>query len=265
MIIKMPRGAIPTPRSQLAASEPYQVPGGTRVFVPSGEFPSPNEELAAASPFKAKPAPESFLVWPMSMGSWGAGDARASLWVEEAFAKACAEPRVFIPSEVALLAAAQCASSNFAEFMQTRGFETNGTAYRDGPFNSLDWTDHAILKSAIHLHGPVKVGVGVADFQTNLHGRVTPGTSGWAMFGCGRSPRAEYCASLCGYGSLAELVGLFGQHQVRVDVAPGMPAGPCYALFIWDSIGIIDQLSMLNITGEAWVRTPVTVVGRIGI
>ena len=35
---------------------------------------------------------------------------------------------------------------------------------------------------------------------------------------------------------------------------------PAYALFTWDSIGIIDVPSMLAITGEAWLRNPTTVV-----
>ena len=32
-----------------------------------------------------------------------------------------------------------------------------------------------------------------------------------------------------------------------------------YALFTWDSIGIIDQASMIAITHEAWVRQPIIV------
>jgi hypothetical protein len=66
--------------------------------------------------------------------------------------------------------------------------------------------------------------------------------------------------SLCGYGTLAELVSLFHQHNVTVHPAAGQPAGASYALFTWNSIGIIDQQSLLNMTYEAWIRNPVTVV-----
>ena len=45
---KMPRGAIPTPRSELAASEPYHRQGSPEIFVPSGE--------EANSPFRQGPA-----------------------------------------------------------------------------------------------------------------------------------------------------------------------------------------------------------------
>jgi hypothetical protein len=56
MTTKMPRGAIPTPRSELAASEPYRPKASAEIFVPSGEFPTPNHELAAANPIR-RPAP----------------------------------------------------------------------------------------------------------------------------------------------------------------------------------------------------------------
>ncbi|HXM01791.1 MAG TPA: hypothetical protein VN939_04260 [Chthoniobacterales bacterium] len=35
---------------------------------------------------------------------------------------------------------------------------------------------------------------------------------------------------------------------------------PGYALFTWDSIGIIDVPSLLAITQEAWLRTPTTTI-----
>src|ERR1035441_4181240 len=103
MIPKMPRGAIPSPRSELAASEPYQPGAGPEILVPSGEFPTPNHELAAAEPYRASgAAPESFIAWPIGIDLWGNEKASNSSWAEEAFAKACAEPKVFIPAEVVL-------------------------------------------------------------------------------------------------------------------------------------------------------------------
>ncbi|HTQ38320.1 MAG TPA: hypothetical protein VMJ32_04795, partial [Pirellulales bacterium] len=173
MTLNMPRGAIPTPRSELAASEPYRDETGSEIFVPSGEFPSPNQELAAARPYKAGTAPESFLAWPTEF-AFGENKGSSSLWSEEAFAKACAEPRVVVPTDVVMRTAQQCGPSNFARFMQTHGFQMDGNAYLDGPFYSVDWTNAATLASSIYTHGPVKIGVGADDFQTNPHGLVTP-------------------------------------------------------------------------------------------
>ena len=60
-----------------------------------------------------------------------------------------------------------------------------------------------------------------------------------------------------------EVVELCRQHGVTVHAPAGMPTGLCYAMFTWNSIGIIDHQSMLNMTYEAWVRVPVTVIKNL--
>ncbi len=261
MTAKMPRGAIPTPRSELAASEPYRPEAGAQIFVPSGAFPTPNYELASAQPYRARgAAPESFIVWPTAIGAWGNETVGNSTWAEEAFAKACAEPKTFIRTEVVLLASQQCGSSNFSEFMQTHGFQIDRKAYLDGPFNSIDWTDTAALNGAIFNVGPVKIGVASATLTSGPQGHVTPDMSGWAIYDLPTGQPENHCASICGYGPLAALVDLFERHGVNVNLPSGMPTGLCYAMFTWGSIGIVDQQSLMNITGEAWVRNPTTIV-----
>jgi hypothetical protein len=261
---KMPRGAIPTPRSELAAAEPYEPESAEEVLFPTGRFPTPSHELAAAQPYRTEgPAPESFLAWPIEIGSWGDEQVKNSSWAEEAFAKACAEPRVLVPTNAVLLAAQECGSSNFAQFMQRRGFEIDANAYLDGPFYKVNWTDSARLAGAIANDGPVKIGIAAASLASGPHGHVTPGRSGWAIYGLPAGQPEDYCASLCGYGPLAALVGLFERNGVEVKAPPGMPQGLCYAMFAWASIGIVDQQSLVNITGEAWVRNPTTIVRKL--
>ena len=261
MTAKMPRGAIPTPRSELAASEPYRPDVGVEIIVPSGEFPTPNHELSAAQPYRGGgAAPESFIAWPTAIGFWGNEKVGSSTWAEEAFAKACAEPKVFIPTDVVLLTSRQRSSSNFAAFMQTHGFQIDRKAYLDGPFNSVNWTDTAALNGAIANVGPVKIGVASANLASGPQGQVTRGSSGWAIYDLPTGQPENHCASLCGYGPLMELVDLFERHGVNVNLPPGMPTGLCYAMFTWGSIGIVDQQSLMNITGEAWVRKPTTIV-----
>ena len=267
MIPKMPRGAFPVSRSDLAASEPYRPEGSAKAFVPS-EFPTPNQELSAAEPYRAgAAAPESFIAWPIEIGLWGKEKASDSNWVEEAFAKACAEPRVFIPTDVVASAVRECGSSNFAEFMQTHGFQMDRKAYLNGPFKSVNWTDAAALNGAIASAGPVKIGAVSANLASGHQGEITPGTNGWAIHGVPGLPTGQpedHCASLCGYGPLAALVDLFKQNGVHVNLPRGMPAGLCYAMFSWGSIGIVDRQSLMNITGEAWVRNPTTIVKNLG-
>jgi hypothetical protein len=31
-------------------------------------------------------------------------------------------------------------------------------------------------------------------------------------------------------------------------------------MFTWNSVGIVDRQSMLNMTHEAWIRIPVTII-----
>jgi hypothetical protein len=263
-MIKMPRGAIPTPRSELAASDPYLPESSAEVFVPSGALPTPNHELASAQPYRPSgAAPESFLVWPIEISFWGNEKVSNSIWAEEAFAKACAEPKVFIPADVVLLTAQECGSSNFARFMQTHGFQLDRIAYLDGPFIKIDWTNTTALNGAIANVGAVKIGVALVSLNSSPHGQVTPGTSGWAIYDLPPSQPGNHCASLCGYGPLAALTGLFEQYGVNVDVPSGMPAGLCYAMFTQASIGIVDHQSLMNITGEAWVRNPTTIVRNL--
>ncbi len=219
--------------------------------------------LRPPSPTKAAPRPKAS--WRgQSISALQRSKRKPLLRAEEAFAKSCAEPRVIIPTEAVVNAAQKCGTTNFARFMQTHGFHLNGNACLDGPFNSVNWTNPAILASAIHTHGPVKIGVGAKEFQTNPHGTVTPGTSGWTMYNYPENQPEDHCASLCGYGTFAELAALFLQYNITVPPPSGMPSGLCYAMFIWNSIGIIDQQSMLNMTNEAWIRTPVTIIKNLG-
>ena len=250
MRIKMPRGATPTPRSELAAAEPYTT--GDEVCGPGGTFPSPNHELAAAPPYQASgETPESFLAWPLTLSAW-ANDSR---WAEESFAKACADPKIFIPPSLVQRTALACGSSNFAAFMQTHGFQMAGKAYLDGPFKAVDWTNTASLQHAIANAGPVKIGITLAAGPL--------GASGWAIHGRPAGQAEDECASLCGYGSLATLLDLFEEQGVYIRLPLGMPTRPSYAMFARGSIGIIDQQSLVNITGEAWVRNPVTIVKNL--
>lgn len=264
MTIKMPRGAFPTSRSELAASKPYRPESGAETFVPSGEFPTANHELAAAQPYSAEgDAPESYIAWPMAIGFWGNEKVSNSSWAEEAFAKSCAEPKVVIPTDVVLLTSRECGSSNFAAFLQTHGFQMDSKSYLDGPFQSVDWTNAAALHGAITNVGPVKIGVSMTNLASDTQGQVTPGTSGWAIYGLPTGRPENYCASLFGYGPLAALVDLFERHGVNVNLTTDMPKGLYYAMFIWGSVGIIDRQSLMNITGEAWVRNPTTIVKNL--
>ncbi len=237
--------------------------------LPRGAIPSPRHELAAAMPHVPDPniaVPPSFLMWPAQMSSWNNYVYGDCVSAEEAFAKIAAAPHAFIPEATVVAWATAHGVLNGAIIssvlttMQTDGFPHNNKKYNDGPHFAVNWHNPAILQSAIYSHGPVKIGVGAEVFQSNPNGHVTPGTSGWAMCNYPKNQTEDHCVSLCGYGPLAQLVQLFQRHNVTVHPPHGMPTGMCYAMFTWNSIGIIDQQSMLNMTYEAWIRSPVTVI-----
>lgn len=243
---RLPRGAIPSPRHELAAAMPHV----------------PDSKIAV---------PPSFLMWPVQMSSWNNYVYGDCVSAEEAFAKATAAPQTFIPEPTVVDWAKAHGYLNGANLtavlttMQKDGFPHNNKKYDDGAHYSVNWVNAAILNSAIYSHGPVKIGVAAEYFQSAAPGQqgiVTPGTSGWAIhnYPPTSSQQEDHCTSLCGYGPLAELVKLFKQHGVTVHAPKGMPTGLCYAMFTWNSIGIIDQQTMLHMTHEAWIRSPVTII-----
>lgn len=226
------RGAIPTPRHLLASAMPYSVTLG---------------------------APPTHLLIPKKLSMWGNDVHGDCVTAEEAFAKACHSPEMFITDKTVIQWATQhqvlegATLNQVLQWMRTDGFVQGGHTYNDGPFYSLDWTNANTLNSAI-VQGPVKIGV-AAD-QLEVAWRKTKGRSGWFASGFHADANEDHCVSLCGYGSLGWLA-----QRLKAKLPAGTDGTkPGYALFTWNSIGIIDQPSMSAITHEAWLRSPTTIV-----
>lgn len=231
------RGAIPTPRHVLARSMPL---------------------LMEARP----PAPATFLIVPKKLSMWGNDVHGDCVTAEEAFAKACHNKEIFIAdAEVIAWATAHNVLEgaylyNVLDLMQTDGFQQAGHVYDDGPHMSVDWTNSAVLKSAIS-EGPVKIGVAANQLENAW--RQTGGQNGWFATGFQQDNNEDHCVSLCGYGTIEWLA-----QELKAQLPSGTDTSkPAYALFTWKSIGIIDEPSMLAITHEAWLRTPTTVVKNV--
>jgi hypothetical protein len=236
----------------------------TKISVKRGAKPSPRYELAAAMPHTIHPGtPPTYLIIPNQISMWHNDTHGDCVTAEEAFAKACHSQEIFITdNEVHKWATAHgwydgATLIEVLKAMQTGGFKQGGHTYDDGQYYSVNWTDVPTLQSAI-FQGPVKIGVAADQLETAYH--ANNGKSGW--FGTQFNnetddPRNEdHCVSLCGYGSISWLA-----QQMNVTVPAGVDGTQTgFALFTWDSIGIIDFPSMKNITFEAWVRTPTTIV-----
>jgi hypothetical protein len=224
-----------------------------------GAFPSPRHELAAATPHIALiGAPPNFIIVPQRISMWGNDVHGDCVTAEEAFAKACNNPEIFIPDGDVIAWATRhgiLEGANLAQvlqWMQNDGFVEGSFVYDDGAYFSVNWTNALILQSAI-FQGPVKIGIAANQIETAW--RTTGGRTGWFGVGFHADPGEDHCVSLCGYGSLTWLA-----QQLHVQVPAGIDGTKSgYAMFTWNSIGIIDVPSLLAITHEAWLRQPTTV------
>ncbi|MGG9959986.1 hypothetical protein [Ferruginibacter sp. SUN106] len=234
---KMPRGAQPSPRYKLAEASPHQIIGLT---------------------------PDNYLHVAQNLSFWGNNIYGDCVTAEEAFAKGCGNPEVFIPEQLAIDWASDNGFLNGAvisevlDRMTKVGFRINDSTYNDGNFNGVNWTNTSVLHNAIAM-APVKIGIAADQLEIAYHRR--PTNAGW--FATGFSPEAneDHCISLCGYGTLAWLASQF--HVTLPSGLNGQDIG--YAFFTWNSIGIIDRNSMLAITHEAWLRNPTTQITNVFI
>jgi hypothetical protein len=226
-----------------------------------GAIPTPRNVLAAAVPHPALVgAPPTFIMIPKRLSMWGNDVHGDCVTAEEAFAKACNNPEIFISAAKVIKWATKHGVLEGANlppvmtWMANDGFRKGQLTYDDGPYYSVDWTNAGTLQSAISL-GPVKIGIAADQIETAWNS--TGGRSGWFGTGFYAEPPAkeDHCVSLCGYGSMSWLA-----QQLGVQVPAGIDGTlPGYAMFTWDSIGVIDVPSMTAITFEAWLRRPTTV------
>jgi hypothetical protein len=226
---------------------------------PRGAKPTPRHRLATAMPYQWATTPPP-TVWrlPTRLSYWLNDTHGDCVTAEEAFAKACDLPSIFIRDDTVrswaiangVLEGAYIPDVLTA--MSASGFRQDGDVYCDGGATAVDWTNMRTLRSAISV-GPVKLGVAADHLEAAVP--TTP-RNGWFGTGFTVDAAEDHCVSLCGYGTLDSLAQQFG-----VSVPNGVdPSLPGYQLFTWSSVGIIDHASMVAITSEAWLRQPTTVI-----
>lgn len=233
-----------------------------------GALPTPPEIRAKAKHYRSGQLPQgpaSALLWPAMTAYWGNKDLDGCVIAEEAFARAAGQQQINIPDEAASYFASALGLNQLITLsdglsaMQTWGFQGETAGWGGGEPFMIDPTIEADLQAVIAAGCPIKIGAKSAAFRVGATGAVTPGQDGWTMWNYPSGKPADHCVSLCGYGSLADLCELFEQHGVTVEPVEGMPTGMCYAMFTWDSIGIIDSASLQAMVNEAWGRDPVSV------
>jgi hypothetical protein len=178
---------------------------------------------------------------------------------EEAFAKACYMPEIFIPASEVESWASQHGVLNGADlssvmdWMKEKGFQVGGQTYNDGNKMSVDYSNEAVLQAAIsdpNSQGPVKIAI-----DANALPSGAGNNQGWAAFGGspGEFGNTDHCVAISGYGPTAYLF-----QQLGVPVPAGAPANG-YHLYTWSTIGVVDHAWIMSTCVEAWTRQPTTV------
>ncbi|EKK3319984.1 hypothetical protein PMI54_005373 [Salmonella enterica] len=229
-----------------------------------GALASPRHELAAAKSHEMnilEEIPVNHIWLPETLSTWLNDKYGDCVTAEEAFAKACHNPEIFISdNEVYNWAAAHnvlngAYISDVLKIMQKDGFSQDGNTYTDGNFYSVNWTDPKLLSSALY-QGPVKIGVSANQLESVC--KEYGFSNGWIATGFSEDYNVDHCISICGYGTfswLAEKLNTTLPYNIDGSIYG-------YALFTWGSIGIIDRESLLAITTEAWLRNPTTLINN---
>lgn len=245
-----PRSSPPlwTPPPLAIRGKPF--PTGARPTPPHLLRDCPRATLAGAPP-------EDFAVVPGRLDYWGNNEYGVCVTSEEAFAKACYAPEIFVDAEVVIAWARRHNVLNGAtleEVLQAfidDGFQVATQRYNDGRASVIDHTSEEQLKLAL-TKGPVKIAI---------DSRALPGAAGneqgwWKTGGRPNQYRnTDHCVSLSGYGSAEYLYG-----QLGVQLPAGLPAATRgYMLFTWSTLGFVDFAWLQSTCVEAWLRQPTTV------
>jgi hypothetical protein len=229
---------------------------------PRGAKPTPRHKLLSAAQFRpVKKAPAAFAVVPPQLSMWDNDVDGDCVTAEEAFAKAAwavmnGYPELFVPDAEVVRWATKYGFLNGADLtsvmdqMAKDGFTVNGTNYHDGPYQSVDYSNEAVLQAAI-AQGPVKIGIDANALPSGAGNQ-----QGWFVTGGtpGQFPNEDHCVALCGYGPAQWLY-----QQLGVPLPAGLnPSATGYLLFTWSTIGFVDHAWIMSTVGEAWVRVPTT-------
>lgn len=221
-----------------------------------GARKSPRYKLAAAIPHSlvAVAAPPQAAFVPKHLDMWGNNVHGDCVTAEEAFAKACYAPEIYISADVVMAWASAHGVLEGAdlvsvmEWMKKQGFRDGSQLYNDGDHYSVDYSSEDALQSAIAA-GPVKIAID-ADALPQSAGN----QQGWQATGNGHFTNTDHCVAICGYGPTTWLYQQLGV----VVPSVGLPAVG-YLVFTWSTIGFVDHAWLMGTCVEAWVRRPTTI------
>jgi hypothetical protein len=240
---------------------------------PRGLRPSPRHVLCGAIPFRRtlKTIPAFFGVFPLKMSMWLNDQYGDCVTAEEAFNKACGG--VFIEDATVLAWCNANDTLNGADLqpviqqMVVKGFSQDSNIYGDGDGQSVNYADAPTLQAAIYAAGTgspagsIKIGI-AADQLPSGAGNA----NGWFLTSDSPDTNEDHCVSLCFYGTAGQFVtAMNAAFSLNLTVPAGVdPTMQGYGLYTWSTIGFVATQALVNMTGEAWIRTPNTVTTGTG-
>jgi hypothetical protein len=221
----------------------------------TGARPSPRHRLLAAAPHRVLVAPPpQFAIIPQKLDMWGNSTYGCCVTSEEAFAKACYSPEIFIDPQIMISWARSHGVLNGADLasvmdaMRVKGFQVGSQLYDDGPYSGVDYSNELVLQSAIS-QGPVKIAIASSMLPSGAGDH-----QGWYALGSGHDTNTDHCVSLCAFGPAEWLY-----QQLKVPLPSALAGKSGYLLFTWATIGFVDHQWIMGTVSEAWVRNPTTV------
>lgn len=224
----------------------------------TGAHPTPRHKLLATHPFRQSNAPAQAAFVPKKLSYWLNDQYGDCVTAEEAFKCACDNPEDFVADSVVQTWASANGVLNGADLtqvmdaMQKNGFLQSPNTYNDGPYQGVDYSNEAVLQAAIAT-GPVKVGLDSSALPSGAGNG-----QGWYATGGtpGQFSNEDHCCALCGYGTAQWLY-----QQLGVALPSALqPTQMGYLFFTWSTIGFVDHAWIMSTVGEAWIRTPSTVI-----
>lgn len=231
-------------------------PSGNRF---RGAIPTPRHRLLGATPHRIVGATPAQFFWKFGqLDPWLNNQKGCCVSSEECFnisvAGANAGTNDFIDPNTTLETflrqygyANGAALTDVMDTMAAHGMPQFPNTYTDGGYTGVDYSTASILQNAI-ANGVVKIGVDAGQLENAVN---TAQGNGWYGVNFRRSQNIDHCTALSGYGPMGWLYQQLGMS------APSAvnPNAPGYAFFTWGSVGIVDA-SVVNIMGEAWLRSP---------
>jgi hypothetical protein len=232
-----------------------------------GAIPSPRHKLASAMPFKpslpSTEYPPSWIIVAPQYSMWLNDEIGDCVSAEECanvanFTYNKTKNELIIPDNVLNAWVRKYHYANGADLqdvmntMAQDGIVDNTTKCTDGPFTAIDWTNDTHLCAAIYeSQSNVKIAIASSQLDDTNAGNA----NGWMLLDAKQDTKYDHCVGLCGYGTLAELCKV-----LNVAVPSGQSTTQlCYLMYTWSTVGIVNRTSLVNITGEAYLRNPSSV------